>query len=99
MRPHCFPLRSLGACISDFTAQGDTLEWALLDLGQPAYGKFERANLYVMLSRARDLDHVRILRLLPFEKFAGLRINPDLDYELQRLDRASEATLRREGAL
>ena len=71
----------------------------MLDLGQPAYGKFTRANLYVMLSRARDADHLRILRLLPFEKYWGLRIDPDLDYELQRLDRASDATLRRQGAL
>jgi len=69
----------------------------LLDLGQPAYGKFERPNLYVMISRLRD--HGRILRLLPFAKFAGLRIDADLDYELLRLDRASEATLRREGVL
>ena len=94
-----FPLRSLGACISDFTAQGDTLLRALLDLGWPAYGKFTRANLYVMLSRVPSAERVRILRLLPFEKYWGLRIDPDLDYELQRLDRASEATLRRQGAL
>ena len=93
------PPRSLGACISDFTAQGDTLMSALLDLGQPAYGKFERANLYVMLSRVPDVDRARILRLLPFAKFAGIRIDADLDYELQRLQRASEATLHREGVL
>ena len=72
---------------------------ALLDLGQPAYGKFERANLYVMLSRVPDVDRARILRLLPFAKFAGIRIDADLDYELQRLKRASEATLHREGVL
>ena len=73
----------------------------MLDLGQPAYGKFERPNLYVMISRLLDDDHGRILRLLPFAKFAGLRIDADLDctYELLRLDRASEATLRREGVL
>ena len=71
----------------------------MLDLGQPAYGTFARANIYVMLSRLRDLVHGRILRLLTFQKFAGLRIDADLDHELQRLDRASEATLRRESAL
>ena len=71
----------------------------MLDLGQPAYGKFERPDLYVMISRLLDDDHGRILRLLPFAKFAGLRIDADLDYELLRLDRASEATLRREGVL
>ena len=71
----------------------------MLDLGQPAYGKFERPNLYVMISRLLDDDHGRILRLLPLAKFAGLRIDADLDYELLRLDRASEATLRREGVL
>lgn len=68
-------------------------------MGQPAFGRFERANLQVMLSRTPDADSTRILRLLPFKKFAGLRIDADLLHELQRLERASQATLAREGAL
>ena len=44
-------------------------------------------------------DNVRIIRLPPFERFAELvqSIDADLLHELERLERASEATLRREG--
>jgi len=89
---------SLAASVSDYTSQGDTLLAAILDLGQPAFGKFDRANLYTMLSRTIGEDVTRLLRLLPFEKFAGLRIDPQLDYELRRLDRVAGATLNREDA-
>ena len=52
-----------------------------------------------MLSRVRGgRDACRLLRLLPFERFAGLRADADLLHEMRRLERLCDATLRREGA-
>ena len=88
-----FPV-SLGFCISDYTSQGSTFRKALLDLGQP-HGRHKLAlmNVYVMLSRVPGKHAVRLLRLLSFQDFCGLRVKRDLLHEMGRLERLEAATL------
>ena len=74
-----------------------SLPYVVLDL---ADGELDRASFCSMLSLlSLGADNVRIIRLPPFERFAELvqSIDADLLHELERLERASEATLRREG--
>lgn len=74
-----------------------SVPYVVLDL---ADGELDRASFCSMLSLlSLGADRVRIRRLPPFEKFCELvqSIDADLLHELERLERASEATLRHEG--
>lgn len=53
----------LGYSISTHKSQGMTLDNVCLDIGE--YGCFSHGQLYVALSRIRDLNNLRLLRKIP----------------------------------
>lgn len=71
---------------TDFKSQGRTLDRAIVDL-YTARGQ----GVYVMLSRARSLQGIAILRWFPSTKVFQ-RISEDLRNELDRIERLDDAT-------
>lgn len=68
--------------MTDYKAQGRTLEKVIIDLD--SCGSLQSA--YVMVSRAKSLEGLLILRAFPMSKIRG-RLNQDLRIETRRLEK------------
>ncbi|QRV77239.1 ATP-dependent DNA helicase PIF1 [Ceratobasidium sp. AG-Ba] len=88
-----FPIAPAYA-FTDYKAQGQTLECAIVDIAEPPTGgRLSQPNIYVALSRCPDLDSIRILR--DFDRDILRRpVDVDLMKEDERLERLNEKTLK-----
>ena len=84
---------SNGLVISDYSAQGGTMHLgAILDLGKPVFGKLTMLNLYIQLSRVPGPESAALLRLFPVELMMTMRVDPDLEYDMKRLEELANET-------
>jgi ATP-dependent DNA helicase PIF1 len=70
----------LGFCITDYKAQGSSMDAAVIDL----YSACSRQSVYVMLSRVKTFNGLAILRKFPKEKLT-CRVSQELRNEFERL--------------
>ncbi|KAJ2912091.1 hypothetical protein MD484_g8323, partial [Candolleomyces efflorescens] len=76
---------------TDFKAQGQTLEKAIVDIATPPGGRQTPFNIYVALSRGRGRDSLRILRNFDHELFTR-HPSEELRSEMARLEELDAAT-------
>lgn len=51
-----------GYAFTDYKAQGQTMEYVIIDIGKPPSGNLSAFGVYVALSRSRGRDTIRLLR-------------------------------------
>jgi len=51
-----------GYVLTDYKAQGQTIEYVIIDIGRPPTGSLSPFSAYVALSRSRGRDTIRLLR-------------------------------------
>ncbi|KAF9530311.1 hypothetical protein CPB83DRAFT_851369, partial [Crepidotus variabilis] len=47
---------------TDYKSQGQTIEYIMIDLAKPLSGGLSPFNAYIVLSRSRERDNIRLLR-------------------------------------
>ncbi|KIO25222.1 hypothetical protein M407DRAFT_25445 [Tulasnella calospora MUT 4182] len=80
-------------CICVHKAQGQTLDWVIVNIGKPATGSINQFNAYVALSRGRNPEKVWLLRPFEMQLFTQ-GVDPDLAEEDIRLERLNDETRR-----
>jgi hypothetical protein len=76
---------------TDFRAQGQTLDYAMIDIGKPPSGQLTAFNVYVALSRGRGRENIRLLRDFEDKLFTE-HPSEHLRIEDKRLDELNKAT-------
>ena len=51
-----------GYTFTDYKSQGQTIEYVIIDIGRPPTGSLSPFSVYVVLSRSRGRDTIRLLR-------------------------------------
>jgi hypothetical protein len=80
-----------GYAFTDYKAQGQTLEYVIVDISKPPSGKLSPFSVYVALSRSRGRKNIRILR--DFDP--GLLMHhpsEDLREDMARLEQLDQKT-------
>lgn len=75
----------LAFALTDYKVQGKSYERAIVDLVKPRHGRNNINSLYVMLSRVKTLDGLRILRKFRFEDI-NLQLSKNYINEMRRLE-------------
>jgi len=79
---------TLGFALTDYKVQGKSYDAAIVDLSKPARSKSGINSLYVMLSRIRSLEGLRILTSFD-EHDLRVQLPPNYRKEMHRLEQLS----------
>ncbi|KAJ3559330.1 hypothetical protein NM688_g415 [Phlebia brevispora] len=78
---------------TDICAQGQSIDYVIVDISRPPSGRLTLFNIYVALSRSSGRDTIRLLR--DFDERPFLEpLDPDLLREDDRIEELSEETVR-----
>ncbi|KAF8799801.1 hypothetical protein BYT27DRAFT_7067086, partial [Phlegmacium glaucopus] len=80
-----------GYAFTDYKAQGQTLEYVIVDIAKPPSGKLSPFGVYVALSRSRGRQMIQILRDFDAELFMH-HPSEDLRQEMARLEQLDGET-------
>jgi len=81
-----------GYAFTDYKAQGQTMEFVIVDISKPPSGFISPFSMYVALSRSRGRNSIRILRDFDPALFMH-HPSEDLRLEMLRLELLNERTL------
>ena len=87
-----FPITASYA-FTDYHSQGQTIKYAIADLGAPATGSISLFNIYVALSRVPSRDAIRLLRDFNEDTLLEKSMPIELDQEDDRLEALNSNTL------
>ena len=79
---------------TDYKSQGQTIEYVIVDIGDPPTGHMSPFGVYVALSRSRGRGTIRLLRDFN-EKLFTHHPSEDLRLEMIRLDGLDQETKRK----
>jgi len=78
---------------TDYKSQGQTIEYVIVDIGDPPTGHMSPFGVYVALSRSRGRGTIRLLRDFN-EKLFTHHPSEDLRLEMTRLEKSKESLIR-----
>lgn len=80
-----------GYAFTDYKAQGQTIEYVIIDIGRPPSGSLSAFGIYVALSRSRGRNTIRLLRDFDETLFQN-HPSEDLRMDMMRLERLDAET-------
>ncbi len=83
-----------GYAFTDHKSQGQTIEYVIIDIGKPPTGALSTFGIYVVLSRSRGRDTIRLLGDFDDELFQH-HPSEALRLDMERLEALSMATKER----